>query len=174
MQFLRRALADETVNQRGIKVGDFGTGGRVYKNRYRRQRARPGDASSVGGLDLHYGGCDKGGFFLFACLSIFMLYWAESSLSNTYAVLDEALRGAEQGVLAFVAGAPSFDVTADGPIEDPFIGVRFAPEVAVGRRVAEYCQWMEIPTVHRNVVGREPDYCATRSGADRARCGSTR
>ena len=165
MQFLRRYLADETQGKTGIKVNDFGTGGRVYKRRYRQHHR----SSTSGGLDIGYGGGGKLGFFVFACLSTFALWWAESGLANTYAVLDESLRGCEQGVLAYISGAPSFGDTA--PLRDPFTNMRFAPEVAVARRVAEYCQWAEVPTVHRAVVGREPDYCAARAGADRERCG---
>ena len=83
MQAVNRYTCDETRNQTGVKVGDFGTGGRTYVNTKRVSR----DGQQGG--DIKYGGGGKIGFCVIFCVCIGVVLGGEWSLVRTKKVLSE-------------------------------------------------------------------------------------
>lgn len=156
-RIVNELTADEVRRGTGVKVGDFGTGGRTYINRYERD---PNQRSSNAT-------CAKICFFASILITLGILVSVETSLFATREMLEEALKRAIP-----VDGPSSVDASLNGklvfvpvhntpaivgtPPEDEFFGLTFASDVAIADRVTEYCQWQE--NVHTREIneGRDP------------------
>ena len=179
---MRRVLNEATSDEKrkamygygGVKMGDYGTGGRVYTSRY---RAGPGG--------------DSGPFVKIIAFVLLMgaAYFMFDSERRLYQVMGASDEAAE---LAVTIPADAVDLAVDdklvflatttapvaaAPPSDSFFGVTMRNDHGVIRRVTEYCQWQEIEHRERHKVGQDPDYCraATKASGDErcqgVRCG---
>mmetsp|Transcript_94323 Transcript_94323/g.270153 ORF Transcript_94323/g.270153 Transcript_94323/m.270153 type:complete len:434 (-) Transcript_94323:746-2047(-) len=176
MQFVNRNLNERTENRTGVKIGDYGTGGRVYHNTVRVERGSEGWRFGAGGncgcgvvLVLALGLLVGSEYHLAGTLSMLSVVAGETVFLND-TLAHPSLDGSIVGVAAYgpKVELPAGDSGHTGALRDDFFGYTFiGPNGAAvqAKRVPEYCQWQEIRHVHRNKVGQEPDYC-TSTGAE--------
>lgn len=154
---INELTADEVVRGSGVKVGDFGTGGRTYVKRYERNVGN-GDNTTA----------KKICFFASILIALGFLVWAETTLASTTEMLEEAARRA-----ITVSGPSDVDASMNGKLvfipvhntpkiagatpQDDFFGLTFAEDVATAHRVAEYCQWDERVYTREVKEGVNPD-----------------
>ena len=152
----------------GVKVGDFGTGGRVYERSYsvasstagQQRRQRQGISFCCGGIGL------------------VLLVIVERWLYLTAGCVEEARAGAVSlptptasaawdGSLVFTTTNPAQPPALAGPpVTDPmFSSVSMPERTGSIERKAEYCQWREQRHSKRTHIGNEPDYCASSSSS---------
>merc|ERR1711871_588426 len=143
----------------GIKVGNFGTGGRSYVSR--SSQATP---SSCSGEEVSYccGFC--------TLIALIVLGYAEHNLFLTRTLLHEAADTAVS-----LTSASSADLLVDNnpvhvlsdegtlslseePMTDSYFGISF-DGAAVQHRETQYCQWEEKEHRHKRTIGRKPDQC---------------
>ena len=136
MQPLRRHYADETRNQTGYKVGDFGSGGRRYVT-----HKRIGKDGTFGHLATSYGGLGVWAFAVLALLSGGLVFWAERNLASTLQMLAEVessavvlpspeARPGNDGALVSAVASPRVD---DGGLRDDYFGHRFGAALEMRR-----------------------------------------
>lgn len=155
MRFLNEFTADKVDRHGGFKMGDYGMGGRSYtKYTVGSSGRRSGSSSS--------GGCLLFGIFM-AVLSSFGVYYTERSRNLDLKAATAAVEAVDAplpltsntGRLVFVSAALSL---VGAPAQDSFFQYKFSPLFAAGRRVTEYCQWMEVRNENRREVGRTAKY----------------
>lgn len=180
MQVLNRMSADEVPINTGVKVGDFGTGGRTYVNRRKVEKGSGGSMLDMFfDLSFQYGGFGVFGFVLLAIVAVCVLVQSEKSLAHTLQVLAEVetfaralpvpeARPENSGSLVVVTAEPH---VVDGGLRDDYFGYSFGPALEM-ERVPEYCQWVEMRHVNTKVVGKEPDRCAAASADCSVSCSS--
>lgn len=180
MQVLNRLTHDRTVNKGGIKMGDFGTGGREYKS----YSTRSNNIHNIQSKNTKNTKNTKNirkivGCVLF-CISIVMLYRTEKQLWANYIVYDEIIDNAYGGDIIdskspliplnanlFVDRLVAFSSTEltvaknKKILIDNFFEKQFY-QTPVMKRVTEYCQWIEIPHAHTKKIGQKPNYCGNK------------
>ena len=157
----------------GVKMGDYGTGGRVYTTRYRA------DNSKLDPMIF------KGLAFAMLAGAAYFMYDSEKQLYQAMGASDEAAElavhiptaaqvdPAINGNLVFLSTSTA--PVAATPPRDAFFGVTLTDEHGAVRSVTEYCQWEEIEHRERNKVGKDPDYCGdSYEAAGNERCQSVR
>lgn len=165
----------------GVKMGNFGTGGRVYTKQY----TRPHGAGPCSGCNTVF----LAG--VMTLLGVCGMVYNERIMFQTLGCVEEAAENAvylgtnvqrdnlHEGKLIFVQGY-NLGINGLAP-HDPVFGItgtsttRGVPvatvsahspsggEVGALRRETEYCQWSEVRHSQYNKVGQEPDYCAPSS-----------
>jgi len=147
----------------GIKMGDFGSGGRVYSTDY----VRP--AGSGSGAQ-----CNPSKFGLASCLCtvipLIALIVTERSLFQTAGCIEEAGENAvtcespyvldhNEGSLIFVTSDPRHSPTLKGGTapRDPYFNYQLPSEYGIGKRVTEYCQWAEMRHSQNKKTGRKTE-----------------
>ena len=142
----------------GVKVGDFGTGGRVYSSDYAVPR---GQGS---------GGCTPQTFGISSCLCTLLpllaLIVTERTLFLSAGCIEEASEQAvrcdspysvseNEGSLIFVTTDPEYPPQLKGePPTDIFFNYPVPATHGIARRVTEYCQWAEMRHSQRKKTGR--------------------
>lgn len=145
----------------GVKMGDFGVGGRVYQRDYER-KAGQGD------------GCTPSSYGWSSCFCItiplILLIWTERTLYLTAGAIDEAGDLAvhidstyavdeNNGKLIFVQTDPSYPPVLKGtPPTDSYFQYEMPKDSGIGKRVTEYCQWAEMRHSKSTKTGKNPDY----------------
>jgi hypothetical protein len=161
----------------GVKVGDFGTGGRVYERGYTVSSSTP----------AQQGRQRQGVSFCCGFIALVLLVVVERWLYLTSGCVEEARAGAVSlptptsdsawdGRLVFTTTNPARPPTVGGgpPLTDPlFASVRMPDRTGAVQRKTEYCQWREHRHTKRTQVGNEPDYC-TSSGSSSENCAGAR
>ena len=147
----------------GVKMGDFGTGGRVYEREYTVAR-------STGTLEQSTQ-VRKGISFCCLGISVILLVVVERWLYLTAGCVQEAHAGAVtlptpasdsawDGSLVFTTTNPARPPLYSGsPLVDPlFASVSMPKRTGTFQRKTEYCQWREHRHKQQKHVGNEPDY----------------
>lgn len=166
----------------GVKMGNFGTGGRVYTKRF----TRPHGAGPCSGCNtMLLAG-------VVTLLGMSGMFYNERSMYQTLGCVEEAAENAlilgtnvqynsfndeklvfVQGNNPVVSGSapydPMFGLTGTSTMSGVHVAKLSAAQDSVGgdmgalRRETEYCQWTEIRHSQCIKVGQEPDYCASSS-----------
>ena len=129
MQFANRGFHDRTGNRTGVKVGDYGTGGRTYSTTHRVKR---GDGDNA----FRFGGGGGFPFCLILTLALGVLLWSERSLSGKLAVLsvveeqavslnDTLARPSLDGSIVHVQGRTPKVVHEAQALTDDYFGYAF-------------------------------------------------
>ena len=143
----------------GVKVGDFGTGGRVYERDY----TRPAGS----------GQCSPQSYGISSCLCFFIplivLAMTERTLYLTAGSVDEASESAvllespiavddNEGSLVFLQTDPRHPPKLNGkPPADTYFNFEMPPNSGIGKRVTEYCQWQEFRHSRSKKTGTDRD-----------------
>ena len=147
----------------GVKVGDYGQGGRVYTKYRERSSGGSGQVCSTGCMNV-----------LYVCTMFAVtvsLYFAEKGLHSTQGCINEASESAvtlpnpiarEENNDRLVFAPVPYPPTISGPApRDEFFGIEMPHGVAIGKRNTEYCQWSEMRHSKTTKVGQKPDFCVS-------------
>ena len=143
----------------GVRVGDFGTGGRVYERDY----TRPAGS----------GQCSPQSYGISSCLCfvipLVVLAMTERTLYLTAGSVDEASESAvllespiavddNEGSLVFLQTDPRHPPKLNGkPPADNYFNFAMPPNSGIGKRVTEYCQWQEFRHSRSKKTGTDRD-----------------
>lgn len=155
-RIVNELTSDEVQRGTGVKVGDFGTGGRTYVKRYTAAQGQEGKNNAL---------CCKIIGVILALVVAGMLFATETNLHSVIVCLDEALHTAKTvrepvadpanvGKLVHVV-SPVAPTLAGSEAKDDFFGISFGKGVGSARRVTEYCQWQEMEHRHKVKEGEE-------------------
>ena len=144
----------------GVKMGDFGSGGRVYEKDY---VVKKGTSQ----------GCTPQSCGILSCLCLSIpliaLIMTERTLYLTAGCIEEAGESAIQcdspyvidqneGALIFATSDPRHQPTLNGkPPKDEYFNFEFDSDHGIGKRVTEYCQWSEMRHSRSKDTGRKDD-----------------
>ena len=165
------ATKDKTASlggRGGVKIGDFGVGGRTYSKTYTRGHGSsqcPVSGKTCGGI--------------LSVVAVLLLFFSERFLYLTIGALDEAgeqavtvntptVDSANQGKVVF---AQSVNPIVDGaPPRDDFFNIHGDSTDGAMKRVTEYCQWAEMRHSRHVKVGKHPDRCVSTGQSSHERC----
>ena len=164
MRIVNELLADGKNAPRvgaGVKIGDFGLGGRVYEGSVRRAARGDGGDGAPRCPQCPRSGAPPPWLAVVAALvAAVALCLAERAHFREVGAVKEAegavvlgtpaAAAANNGRLVFVAAdGPAL---AGSPPRDPLLGVSAPSGFAIAKRVTEFCQWQEASKSERIIA----------------------
>jgi len=172
----------------GIKVGDFGVGGRTYREEHREGgQIASKQQEENGSQNIRFPReCGLVCFAFFSIISGCILYYVEREYFSVWAAIPEAKLARSYSlpkiepennnlIVHATTLSRKYPILEDNFPFDPYFGVSAGARVAVMRRVTEYCQWEETEHRVQRLIEKKPDHCKKmqddRSECEKANCG---